>query len=372
MLEKAIEFLTMDDVQELVARGVTEGRHLEFKRELPQRNDEGTREFLADTTAFANAQGGDLIYGVEDSDGVAIGANGIELLNIDTEILRIENLFRDAVEPRLSGVRIKWIAIGDNPNQGILVLRIEASATSPHRVKFKGSSRFFARNSRGKYEMDTHELRQAFTENEALPRRIRALHAEAIRASRGVDMPFRLMEGPRVITSVIPQGFFREIRDLDITGNGTVVPVKATSGYSHYETLEGILMYSHPGKEDAVRAYTLLHRTGRFDASWLVGGEHDGIKSVHPSRFENGLTDMVSSSVIRLRSLGVGGPWAILTTVDGIFDYRMHLSQYEESRSAWRNSGVLPELILDDITTDSLLPVFKAFWFLFAERRPIS
>ena len=37
------------------------------------------REFLADVTAFANAAGGDLVFGVSTRDGVAAQVEGIEL-----------------------------------------------------------------------------------------------------------------------------------------------------------------------------------------------------------------------------------------------------------------------------------------------------
>lgn len=369
MLEKPIDELIEADVRALVARAATEGRHLEFKRDLPPRSDDGTREFLADVTAFANAQGGDLVFGVEDREGIASGVPGVQLKDVDAEILRMENLLRDAVDPRLSGVRITWIPLGNSTDHGTLILRIPASVTAPHRMKFKRSSRFYARNSRGKYEMDTHELRQAFTANEALPHRIRALHAEAVRAASGIDMPFRLMTGPCAITSVIPWGYFREVRDLDVTPSNAVVPVRTTDGFGYYETLEGVLLHSHADDENAVRAYTLLHRTGRFDAAWLVGSEHDGVKSVHPERFEKGLADMVRSPVTRLRSLGVEGPWVILTTIAGIRDYQIHVSKWDASSPAWRDSGTLPELILDDITLDALVPAFEAFWLLFGVRR---
>lgn len=372
MLDRPIDALTDADVQALVPRAASEGRHLEFKRDLPSRTDDGTREFLADVTAFANAQGGDLVFGVEDHEGMASRVPGVQLTDVDAEILRMENLLRDAVDPRLSGVRIRWIPADEGADRGALIVRIPASATAPHRVKSKGSSRFYARNSRGKYEMDTHELRQAFTANEALPGRIRALHAEAVRAAGGIDMPFHLMAGPRAITSVIPWGFFREVRDLDVTPENAVAPVRTTNSFGHYETLEGVLLHSYADEENAVRAYTLLHRTGRFDAAWLVGSDHNGVKSVHPERFEKGLADMVRSATLRLRSLGVEGPWVILTTIDGIRDYAIHLSQWDGSRPAWRDGGTLPERILDDLAPDALLPVFKAFWLLFGERRPAN
>ena len=44
----------------------------------------------------------------------------------------------------------------------IVLVRIPRSWVSPHMVTHKGTSRFFARNSAGKYQLDVSELRTAF------------------------------------------------------------------------------------------------------------------------------------------------------------------------------------------------------------------
>jgi hypothetical protein len=275
MLDKPLDDLDAAHILALVPSQATEGRNLEFKRDAPGRSEADVKEFLADATSFANAQGGDLIFGVEETNGVATGVPGIEILDLDSEILRLENLLRDAIDPRLSGVRIKWIEI--TAGRGVLILRIPASLTSPHRVTFKGTSRFYARNSRGKYEMDTHELRQAFTSNEELPRRIRGLHATAIAAATGQDMPYRIILGPRAIVSIIPLGYFREIRDIDLTRETAVLPVNSrparpwVAGMAWMEMLEGILLHSPINSDNTVDSYTLTHRSGRIDAAWTIG-----------------------------------------------------------------------------------------------------
>ena len=53
-------------LERLKADSVREDRQLEYKEILPGGSDEEKREFLSDVTAFANAAGGDLIYGVRE------------------------------------------------------------------------------------------------------------------------------------------------------------------------------------------------------------------------------------------------------------------------------------------------------------------
>lgn len=64
MLAKPIDDVTLADRQALVDHNIPESRRLEFKRDHYGRKDDDRREFAADVSAMANAQGGDLIIGI--------------------------------------------------------------------------------------------------------------------------------------------------------------------------------------------------------------------------------------------------------------------------------------------------------------------
>ena len=64
MIEKPFDQLVKDDIDGLVTNQVKEGRTTEYKQELPSGRDADKKEFLADVSSFANAAGGDLVYGV--------------------------------------------------------------------------------------------------------------------------------------------------------------------------------------------------------------------------------------------------------------------------------------------------------------------
>jgi predicted HTH transcriptional regulator len=53
-------------LQTLVSNKVAEGKKIEYKQALPGNSDSEKKEFLADVSSFANAIGGDLIFGVEE------------------------------------------------------------------------------------------------------------------------------------------------------------------------------------------------------------------------------------------------------------------------------------------------------------------
>src|SRR5262249_10770134 len=102
LFSQPLESITEADLASLRENEVTEGRMIEFKAELPGGTDTEKLEFLADASSFPNAAGGDLIFGIRDEDGVAGGLQPIAANEVDAAILRLENLLRDTIEPRLT------------------------------------------------------------------------------------------------------------------------------------------------------------------------------------------------------------------------------------------------------------------------------
>src|SRR5437588_735185 len=119
-------------LEALRAGGVREGRQLEYKEALPSNSDDDKREFLSDVTSFANAAGGDLIFGVRerrDTEGKPTGeidaVVGLQGLNLDAERLRLEAMIRDGVAPRMPPV--VFHEVRREPNPPCLLLRIPRS-----------------------------------------------------------------------------------------------------------------------------------------------------------------------------------------------------------------------------------------------------
>lgn len=361
----------------LIQGAVAEGRTLEFKRQLPGGSNDDKKEFLADVTAMANSQGGDLVYGLDEANGVASTLPGL-LDDRDMALNRLESLLRDGVEPRLTGARLGWVSLASGA--GAVVIRVPPSPAAPHRITLNNSGKFFARNSGGKYEMDTHELRQAFSASEALPERLRALHSEAVlSATTGVNLPFRIHDEPMAVVSIIPYGVLRETRDFEVTPETALAPIRATD-LEPLHLIEGVLLHSPlnaGGPEgsnfNSVRSYALTHRRGRIDIAWTIGGTRDfgGISPtqlVWPDRFEDGLKEAVVHGIPRLRQIGVEGPWLIAASVSGLADHHLITGRGLFSDAAWRDGAMLGELLIDQPSVD-LTPLLNAFWLAFGVPR---
>src|SRR5580698_8294411 len=101
MIAKLVSEIAEADIQALKDSGVQESQRLEYKRELPGTRDEDKREFLADVSSFSNTEGGDVIYGVAEERGLIAEIVGLSSPDFDAETLRLENLIRDGISPRL-------------------------------------------------------------------------------------------------------------------------------------------------------------------------------------------------------------------------------------------------------------------------------
>lgn len=375
MIPRAFEDIGRSDLEALFTNQVAERRTLEFKRELPGNSESARKEFLADVTSFANAQGGDLLFGIDAPKGIATTIAGLEVEDADKEVLRWDEILLAGVEPRMPGVKLRWIDCGEAG--GVMLIRIPASTIAPHRVIFRNSNRFFGRASNGKYEMDTQELRDAFTASEALPARLRALHLDAVDAATRGELPIFLGDDPTAIVSLIPTTIFREVRDLDVTPDHALAPHKPSGYMESIRMIEGVLLHTNPGEQGAVRSYSVTHRTGRTDMVWTIGRivdelSKEEVKLVWPKRFEDGLLDAAISGVTWLSHYGVEGPWLVMATLVGIKDYHLVESKEHWSDPAWRGQVTLPPLVVELMNRAALLPLLRSFWLAFGLERPAN
>lgn len=156
LYRKSLNELSLDDLKNLIADQIYESKHLEYKSEFNISSDR--TELLNDLTAMANGDGGDIVFGINEKDGLPISLNGVSISNIDEHTLKIENVIRDNVSPRFK-YDIKHLVLNDN--EYIIIIRIPKSTNAPHMVTLKGQG-FYIRNLSGKHKMDINELRESF------------------------------------------------------------------------------------------------------------------------------------------------------------------------------------------------------------------
>lgn len=370
MIERALADIGEADLQRLIATGRSEGRQLDFKRDWPGGSDADVRELLADVTSFANSEGGDIIFGMaEDGNSVATELPGVAADGLDQRILAMEARVRDGIDLRLPLFQVHPVPLGNGAVA--VVVRIRASLLSPHRVSYKGSSRFYGRNSRGKFEMDTTELRAAFAASESVPDRLYGLHRDALRRNESGILPCRLMEAPALIVTIAPLSILREQRDLPVTRELAVLPPNAGGGLYFAAGLEG--HFVHVGSEDdprLARSWSFNYRRGYMDFAWVVGGEHRGEKVIWQPYFDKPLLGLGRSCVARLQGYGIDGPWVAMATLTNALNHKIILDQYDRTQPAWQNEAYLGQIVDDTLSPAALKPLLDALWRVFGVDRP--
>ena len=92
LARKPLDQIDEDDLRALIG-AASEGLTLEFKQDSPALGTDGEkREFLADVTSFANAAGGDIVYGIKAAQGQAEDLTPLEVDDPDMLTLRVQQI----------------------------------------------------------------------------------------------------------------------------------------------------------------------------------------------------------------------------------------------------------------------------------------
>jgi hypothetical protein len=379
VIHKPFEQIRREDIDALVANEVKESRTLEYKEKLPGNAEKDKKEFLADVSAFANAAGGDLLYGVvekRDSENKTTGlpesVPGLAGVNTDQEGRRLESMLQAGLAPRIPGVRLASVeGFAEGP---VLLLRIPKSYAAPHMVTFQEHSRFYSRNNNGKYALDVAQIRSAFALSESLPERVRRFRDERLARIVADETPFTLPpDRVRFVLHVIPVAAldptFRVDTSLLAHCVGQLPPLGAIRGWDGRHNLDGFVTYSAVSQVSAAASYTQLFRTGAIEAV-----EGNVVPSLTADRSpldfgycEQWLIKGLGQYLAFLNEQGLRPPIFVLLSILGVKGYALGTR-----RNDWRNPHridrdalLLPDVLVDDyrVPAETILrPVFDAVW----------
>src|SRR5687768_16912032 len=123
----------------LILNNIEEGQTLEFKKALPEPSDKGKAEFLKDVTALANADGGQIVFGINEKAGKAYSLEPLALEDRDHEQRRLLQILESQIEPRITGLKLEWVEI---EARSYCVVSVPRSYAAPHRCFHNGQTRF--------------------------------------------------------------------------------------------------------------------------------------------------------------------------------------------------------------------------------------
>ena len=131
---------TINDIQALIDNHAEESVHLELKR-ADTISMENADKITKTLSAFANSDGGVIIYGIEEKDHVASGFSFVNGKIITSEKI---SLLARYVQPAINGLTIYPIRKDDDFSKSIYVVKVPRSDKAPHMAK---DHRYYKRNN---------------------------------------------------------------------------------------------------------------------------------------------------------------------------------------------------------------------------------
>lgn len=369
---KPLEQIVEADLLALIQTGEAESKIIDYKEALPGNSDSEKKEFLYDVSSFANAAGGCLVYGMKAKDGIPTDLPGIQQLNADSEKLRFHNMLQSGIQPRVPGVEIQDVKLKDN--RWTLIVQIPRSWSSPHMVTFQGASKFYSRNSAGKYPLDVSEIRSAFLASETMSEKMSAFRSERIARILSNETPAIIKNSARVVFHLLPlssfsPGFSVDLKKLETTQGTPFPPMKVSSSYGSYYNYEG-LVYLERFRDNSSLGYTQVFRSGCIeilDSSFL--GEMPSGKLICAQAYEIEIQRYLVKVFGLVKRIGLTPPFVFTLSLLNVRGYAMADGNIYGapfgSHLVDRNHLLAPDVIIQEFDADlavTLKPAFDVVW----------
>jgi hypothetical protein len=370
--DKPISELNESDLDALIAAGTPELKTLEYKLSLPGRSENDRKELFADVSSFANSVGGHIVYGMRADAGIPLGSVGVDEEG-DPAILSLESAIRDGIAPRIAGIHSTAIKLAKT-GKAAIVMHIPKSFAAPHMVQYKGSSRFYARTSNGKYQMDVHEIRVAMLATETIAQRIRDFRLDRISRIRARDTPIPLPAGPCISLHLIPVNAVGSTRSYDVASLKSNLAIHQTLAPLFYSfvnnsrlNLDGLLLYN-TNKDQMSPAFTQVYRNGIIESAdtlFFKNPEQFGRGKVLPSEaFERGLLTSVQRYLYALKSLEVDLPLLVTVSLLDVKGYALSLD-YSQTDEFDRDIISAQEITIESYNVNvplAMKPLLDQIW----------
>lgn len=356
------------DLSELIVGQVPEGLRIDYKRDLYGSSDADKREVLKDISGFANAFGGHLIIGIEEQNGLPVSIPGVAGENPDEIVLRLEQIARTGLEPRIQGLRV--LAVPLSSGTYCFVIRIPRSWHPPHRVSAQNSNRFWIRNSGGTHEASVDELRTLFTMGADAQHRVFQFREERLREISNSQSDRPLHGDGRLILHIVPLAAITSSLQIDLEKalklNQAFWPI-GSSGMSPRFNLEGFI---NERGGDRNFGYTQVFRNGIIEATKsTIVATFEGKKYIS-SGIEKQIFEVLHHYINGLRDLGVPPPLLVLFTLDGVRGaaYKVSNNIFGDPEPVIERDVVfLPECIINEYGEiieyhRAVKPAFDALW----------
>ena len=370
LLNIPIKDITASNLKDLVKNKQSESTMIDFKRDTYGGSDADKKELIKDTSALANTRGGMILIGIDEVDGDASELTPVAG-NTDKEIQRLNSILQSSIEPIIPGVEIHAVSI--NKTGHVILIKVPASWSAPHRTNSKGSKRFYRRNSSGVYEPDVTELKKMFNASIEQNNQFRKLRHEHINAVHNGETPVEMPDESSgyLLLQMIPLQSIGNSYHLDLNAQNLRTSLRG-DGWDHRYNIDGFLAFRPP-----CHSYTQIYRNGIIEAviCSISGEKYDksGRKIIPGSYLSINILAGTARYLGMLQSMGVQTPIRVYVTLLDVKNCRFatYYDSFgrgkEEIPNIEKSDARLPPVDIMDYghnfkIYESLRPVMDALW----------
>ena len=292
-------------------------------------------------------------FGMTESGGVPTRIPGVQIGDTDQEILRFDSIIRDGLSPR---IRHTTRAVPLANGRYVLIIRSERSWYGPHRVIFKGDSRFYGRTTNGQYELDVTDLRNAFLFANTVTEKISAFRSERIIALENGQALSPLAEGPKLVIHCMALESFGAKPQYDVLALDGIQPMYASrlGGWGARINFEGRIFVA---SGEPSSAYTKIFRNGVIEAvraGVLNSSQNPGV--IPSLAYEEAVVTYLPQCFQIMRKLGCSPPVLVGISLIGVRGLKLAVDVMVElsmggTKSIDRDVLMLPEIVVEDLST---------------------
>lgn len=353
MLPFPLPQLTEANFLQICSEQWSESQTLEFKALLPNNDEAARHEFRKDVCALANAEGGDLIYGISEKGGLANAMLPIPGNDFDGVKRRLRQILESKVEPRIHGIQFHHCSLA--AGGFILILRIPSSYEGPHRFGPITEHRFAIRNDTSTSDMTYDQLRNSFGRGATLLEKAAQFRADRLNKIATGRTPRKLARGVILAIHIIPMCGLAGRADVDIAGlNADFSILKLGTDYSWLRStnLDGLVMYPYED-DNGVDCCSQIFRNGIFEILRDVSLEArsvEGPVGIVGQWIGQQLRDGIKTYAAAAPVLGVQGPTVVSLSLTNTAGTLLATSNRASTRNPILDDRLdLPEVMIEDI-----------------------
>lgn len=383
MLAPSFTALNASLITDVCSSRWSESVSLEFKRDPPGNSDKDKHELLKDIGAMTNADGGDIVFGINEANGVASDLSPISSETADALIRRIKQTVESGIEPRILGLQFMAIEVSGGY---VLVVRVPASFLGPHTIKVNNNRRFVMRNGTSTSDMTFDQIRLAFDRTATLSEQARRVVQVRNELLKQRVTPKPLIIGPIKAVHFVPLNGIAGKQQPNLQAIYSTDYIKLLEhdwgGGSRVFNLDGVVVYPGGRPEEGHYGYAQVFRNGAIESASLGGSGYQR----HPSEEEKFYVwsldmtkyfrERTSTFIALAKEQGLSGPAIISFSLLHVTNYELGIDSmrmFRNSPKADRDHLIAPELWIDNLETanidDVVRPLLDTLWQGFGVER---